>query len=125
MEKAKVIGVWTVIVLASLAFVISGIGKLSGVEMMHDSFAIMGLPVWFGYFIGVAEVAGGVGLFLRKTSAWAAAGLFIIMLGATYFHIAYAEPSAIPAVILAAMSAVIFIARRQDALFMASRAQTI
>lgn len=125
MKKAKSIGVWVLIVLASLAFVSAGIGKLAGVEMLHSSFAAMGLPVWFGYFIGAAEVAGGLGLYWRKTSAWAAAGLFIIMVGASYFHIAYQQPSVVPALILAALTVVIFLNRRQDAFLLAPRAQTI
>lgn len=117
MNKVKNIGVWVVIVLLSLAFVAAGSGKMMGVEQMHASFSMMGLPSWFGYFIGLAEIAGAVGLYLRKTSAWAAAGLFFVMIGAAYFHIAYAVPSAIPAIVLAALTALVFFSRRKEALF--------
>lgn len=124
MNKGQNIAVWGLIVLGSLAFIAAGIGKLSGVEMLHASFAAMGLPAWFGYFIGAAEVAGGLGLYWRKTSAWAAAGLFIIMLGAIYFHVVY-QPSAIPAVVLALITAVIFYNRRRDALFIGEQKQLV
>lgn len=87
-------------ILPGLAFIAAGIGKLMGVQMMHDSFAMMGLPAWFGYFIGTCELAGGLGLFLNSTRKLAAAGLSIIMLGAIYFHVAYAVPSAVPAIVL-------------------------
>ena len=91
------------IVLPSLAFAAAGVGKLSGNEQMHASFAAMGLPSWFGYFIGVAELAGAVGLYLAGLRKLAAAGLAIIMVGGAYFHIAYSVPSPVPALILLAM----------------------
>lgn len=61
---------------------------------------MMGLPSWFGYFIVLAEAAGAVGLLLPRTRKLAAAGLAIIMVGAVYFHVAYAIPSAVPAAVL-------------------------
>ncbi len=91
------------IVLPSLAFAAAGVGKLSGSEQMHASFAAMGLPSWFGYFIGASELAGAVGLYLVGLRKLAAAGLAVIMVGAAYFHIAYGVPSPIPAIVLLAM----------------------
>ena len=117
MEKAKTVGVWVAIVLMSLAFLAAGSAKLAGVPMMHAEFATMGLPDWFAYFIGAAEVAGALGLYVRQTSAWAAAGLFIITLGAIYFHLTYHVPSPIPAIVLAILAAIVFFARRKKAIF--------
>lgn len=91
------------IILPSLAFAGAGIGKLLGLPDLHASFAAMGLPSWFGYFIGAAELAGAVGLYLVGLRKLAAAGLAIIMAGAAYFHIAYGVPSPVPAIILLAM----------------------
>jgi putative oxidoreductase len=73
---------------AVLALIVgaAGIAKLMGVPMVHQSFGILGLPSWFGYFIGAAEVAGAIGLFIRPLSRLAAAGLAIIGAGAVYFH---------------------------------------
>ncbi len=122
MNKAKVVGVWGAIVLLSLAVIAAGSFKLMGTEEMHASFGMMGLPAWFGYFIGAAEVAGGIGLYIRRTSAWAAAGLLIIFLGAIYFHIAYAVPSAVPAVVLSGLAVIAIVSRRKDALFVATTA---
>ena len=73
--------------IVSLVVIGGGLAKLAGVEMVLMSFATLGLPAWFGTFIGAAEVAGGIGIWHRKTSALAAAGLSIIMLGAIYYHI--------------------------------------
>lgn len=91
------------IVLPALAFLAAGGAKLMGVPMVHQSFAAMGLPGWFGYFIGACEVAGAIGLFLPQVRKLAAAGLAIIMIGAVYFHLAYGVPSFVPAAVLLAM----------------------
>ena len=48
MSKAKKVGLWISLGLASLAFAAAGLAKLAGVEQMHMSFAAMGLPAWFG-----------------------------------------------------------------------------
>ncbi len=117
MSKAKAIVLWICIGLASLGFAAAGGAKLMGVEQVHMSFAIMGLPVWFGYFIGLSEVLGAIGLWLRKLSFYAASGLLIIMLGAIYFHLRFDEiPTAIPAVILSALLINIIFGRIGDRL---------
>ncbi|TPV54307.1 DoxX family protein [Aestuariibacter sp. GS-14] len=109
MSKPKKIMMLASLGLASLAFAAAGAAKLAGVEAVHTSFATMGLPVWFGYFVGLCELAGAIGIWLRRTRSFASAGLFIIMLGAIYFHVVYeAIPNAIPAIILAVLTAFIF-----------------
>lgn len=119
MEKIKPIAIWAVIGLAALAFVGAGSMKLMGTPEMHMSFANMGLPTWFGYFIGTCEVAGGIGLLIRKLSAPAAAGLAIIMLGALGYHVTFPPLMAgIGALILLILVVTIFINRRQDAMFL-------
>jgi len=117
MTKSKKIGLYLCLGLTRLAFAAAGVGKLMGVEQLHASFAAMGLPVWFGYFIGASEAAGAIGLWVRKLRTLAAAGLVIIMAGATYFHIFFATvPNAIPAIVLAALLiAVLFISRNKTA----------
>jgi len=117
MTKFKQYGLWAVIVLTAVAFLGGGIGKLMGVPMMHQSFATLGLPVLFGYFIGACEVAGAIGLFIRKLSALAAAGLAVIMVGAMYYHIMYDPKTFIAAAVLFVFSLIIFFARKKDSLF--------
>ncbi len=109
------IGLWICLGLSSAAFAAAGLAKLAGVEQLHMSFAAMGLPAWFGYFIGACEVAGAVGLWLRRTSVLASAGLFFIMLGAIYFHVVYdAVANAVPALVLALLMVFIFISRKNQ-----------
>lgn len=114
MEKVKKYGLLAIMGLTTFAFVAAGGMKLSGAEQMHASFAAMGLPIWFGYFIGACEVVGGIGIWVRKVSALAAAGLFVVMLGAVYFHVTNPPIEAgVPAMVLGLFAAVIFINRRK------------
>ena len=105
MNMLKKFGPFIFFILPAVAFAAAGVGKLMGVPMMHQSFSTMGLPSWFGYFIGACELAGAVGLLLLQTRKLAASGLVVIMLGAVYFHVAYSEPSAVPAIVLLALLA--------------------
>lgn len=105
------------LLLLALPMIMAGGAKLAGSPELHQSFAMMGLPDWFGYFIGAAELAAGIGLLVPRFSALAATGLVPIMLGAAYFHIAYAIPSAIPALIFTAMAIYAIIIRRKQAIW--------
>lgn len=56
------------------------------------------LPRWFQLFLGVAEVLAAVGLILPGATrilpqlvTWAAAGIMIVMVSATIWHLARAE----------------------------------
>ena len=80
---------WSAIALVVLYVGAGGLAKLAGVPYVHSSFPKLGLPAWFGYFIGVCEVLGCIGLFVRPLRALAAAGIGIIMVGATYYHAVY------------------------------------
>lgn len=101
--------------LLAIPMILAGFAKLAGVPELHQSFSMMGLPVWFGYFIGAAELAAGIGLFIPRVSVAAAVGLMPIMLGAAYFHIVYAVPSAIPAFMLFMLSIfVIYIQKKHN-----------
>jgi hypothetical protein len=79
---------WIVQVLLALLFLFAGGTKLIlPLEKMQGP---VSLPLWFLRFIGVAEVLGGLGLILPTLlrirpglAPLAAAGLVIIMIGAT------------------------------------------
>ena len=79
---------WIVQGLLALLFLFAGVMKfVMSVEEMTKE---MPLPGWFLHFIGVAEVLGGLGLILPGLTGirpdltpLAAAGLVIIMVGAT------------------------------------------
>ncbi|MFY9824460.1 MAG: DoxX family protein [Thermoanaerobaculia bacterium] len=79
---------WTLQVLLGLLFLFAGAMKF--IMPMAEMTKQMPLPPWFLYFIGVAEILGGLGLILPwllrirpGLTPLAAAGLTIIMIGAT------------------------------------------
>jgi putative oxidoreductase len=106
---------WIAILLVALYVGAGGIGKLAGVPYLHSSFPRLGLPSWFGYFIGVCEVLGPIGLFLRPFRALAATGIGIIMVGATYYHVVYTPIiQAAPAFVLLLLCVYIFFKAAKD-----------
>jgi putative oxidoreductase len=102
---------WILQVLLAVAFLAHGLLLLfppaSMVEMMNAS-----LARWFQIFIGVAEVLAAVGLTLpgiTRIQPWlvsaAAAGLMIVMISATVFHLQRGEiSSAITTLLLLLMA---------------------
>ncbi|MGB0898077.1 MAG: DoxX family protein [Psychrobium sp.] len=101
-------------VLLALPMILAGVAKLAGTPELHQSFEVMELPTWFGYFIGLCELAGGIGLLIPRLSALAAIALMPIMLGAAYFHIAYDVPSALPALIFTFLATIIASLRMKE-----------
>jgi len=118
MRDKKAIGTWIAVILLALPIGAAGVGKLMGVDMLHQSFKLMGLPEWFGYFIGLCELSGAIGLLIPRLSATAAAGILMIMLGAIGFHVAFTPLSAgVPALVLGLMATAIIFARKNDSVW--------
>jgi DoxX-like protein len=70
MEQAKDHRVSIATALVALYVGAGGIAKLLGVPYVHSSFAKLGLPDWFGYFIGACEVLGSIGLLARAPDSY-------------------------------------------------------
>jgi putative oxidoreductase len=108
---------WCAIALVALYVGAGGAAKLAGVPYVHSSFPKLGLPAWFGYFIGVCEVLGAVGLLVRPLRALAATGIGVIMVGATYYHAVYTPMAqATPAFVLVILCSYIFVRGWRDVL---------
>jgi peptidoglycan/LPS O-acetylase OafA/YrhL len=82
------VALWIIQVLLALLFLFGGGVKL--VLPLNEAATQLGLPVSFLRFIGVCEVLGGLGLVLPwllrirpGLTSLAAAGLIVIMIGAT------------------------------------------
>lgn len=97
---------WTLQVLLAALFLFAGAMKL--MMPIETLVAQSSLPGWFLLFIGVAEVLGALGLILpglahiqTRLTPLAAAGLVIIMFGATALTIAdgHVAPAMMPLVI--------------------------
>jgi putative oxidoreductase len=115
--KLQTYALWIAIALIVLYVGAGGAAKLASVPYVHSSFPKLGLPAWFGYFIGACEVLGCIALFIRPLRALAALGIGIIMVGATYYHSVYTPVfQAAPPFVLLILSAYIFWTTRRDLL---------
>jgi len=102
---------WVLQVLLALAFFAHGCLFLFPPAAIADQMNAS-LPRWFQLFLGVAEIVAAVGLTLpglTRIQPWlvsgAAAGLMIVMISATIFHVARGEVgSAITTVVLLALA---------------------
>jgi uncharacterized membrane protein YphA (DoxX/SURF4 family) len=82
---------WIVSALLALLFVVTGASKVFGIAPSPANFARWGLSPSFRYFIGAAEIAGGIGLLVPLVARFAAAGLLITMLGAIRTGVVFHE----------------------------------
>jgi uncharacterized membrane protein len=99
----------------AVAFLGVGAGKLIGAEQMVETFERFAFTTGFMRFIGAAEVAGAVGLFLPRLAPLAAGGLVLVTGGAVVQHAIY-DPiaQALPAAFLMVLSAFLAWARRAE-----------
>jgi uncharacterized membrane protein YphA (DoxX/SURF4 family) len=109
---------WIVQSLLAFAFVAVGAMKLFAYEKFKAQSEKKGptaITRGFAAFIGVAEVAGGIGIVLPMAtnitpslSLWAAVGLSTIMLLAIGFHLRRRESPAAPVILFALAVFVVF-----------------
>ena len=102
---------WVLQALLALAFFAHGCLFLFPPASIADQMNAS-LPRWFQLFLGVAEISAAVGLTLpgiARVQTWlvscAAAGIMIVMICATVYHVARGEVgSAVTTVVLLAMA---------------------
>jgi len=110
----KSAGLWIVRGLLALAFAGAGGAKLYGVPMLVESFQHIGLGQWFRYLTGALEVLGAILILTPSLAAFGAVLLICIMIGATVTHLFVVGGSAVPALVLLALSAVVAYAKRDQ-----------
>ena len=114
-SKIENYALWIAIALVVLYVGAGGAAKLVGVPYVHSSFPKLGLPPWFGYFIGGCEVLGSIALLIRPVRDLAALGIGGIMVGATYYHATYTPIfQAAPAFVLVILCGYIFWTARSE-----------
>jgi putative oxidoreductase len=106
------ISLWVVRGLLALAFVGAGGAKLYGVPMMVQEFEHIGLGQWFRYLTGALEVLGALLILTPSLAAFGALLLIGIMIGATIAHLFVIGGTAVPALVLLALSAIVAYAKR-------------
>lgn len=93
--------------LLTIAFVAAGLAKLSGAEMMVQTFEAVGVGQWFRYVTGAIEICGAALLWLRGREIFGAGLLGCTMAGAVLAHLFVIGPSAVPALVLGILCAVV------------------
>ena len=101
-------------VVVALAFASAGIFKLIGNEMMVATFEAVGVGQWFRYVTGIVELGAAVLLFVPGRQAFGAGVLVVTMIGAVLTHLFILGPSAMPAVVLGLLSAVVLYAHKDQ-----------
>ena len=107
-------GLLAIKIIIALAFLAAGTAKLIGVEMMVQTFAVIGWGQWFRYVTGAIQVVCAVLLFIPGWQARGAGLLVCTMIGAVIAHLVVLGPSAIPALVLGVMSAIVLYAHKDQ-----------
>jgi len=81
-HRAGTVALWTATVIPALSLGLAGVAKLSTHGEWDRLFVSWGYPIWFMFLIGVVEVLGAAGLFVRRTAWLSAYLLAAVMLGA-------------------------------------------
>lgn len=100
--------------LLTAAFLAAGATKLAGVDMMVGTFDAIGWGQWFRYLTGLIEVGAAILLWVPGLQALAALALVCTMIGAVIAHLAVLGPSALPALILGLLAAVLLWTHRSQ-----------
>jgi uncharacterized membrane protein YphA (DoxX/SURF4 family) len=87
----KSIGVWAPTVVLGLLFTLQGLAKFPASSPWPAMFKAWGLPSGFHLIVGVAELLGGLLLFVPRLAAYAAAILAAVMVGACLTHLVHGE----------------------------------
>ena len=108
---------WAAQILMGALFILLGCAKLAGGGVQE--FGLIGAGQWLRYFVGAAELAGGIGLLMPWLAGLAAAGLAADMAGASITNVTVLHnTSYVGMVLLTAPLCVVFAllayARRQQ-----------
>jgi uncharacterized membrane protein YphA (DoxX/SURF4 family) len=108
---------WALQILIGLFFVVaSAAPKLLGEAYAVQMFVDIGAGEWLRYFVGVVELAGGIGLLVARFAGAAALGLVGLMIGAVYTQVTVfdAPVTTVTPIVLGALCAGIAWVRRSE-----------
>ncbi|MEP1206685.1 MAG: DoxX family protein [Rhizobiaceae bacterium] len=119
MDNIQKYGLLAIKALLTLAFAAAGLAKLVGAEMMVATFDAVGVGQWFRYVTGLIEVGSAILLWMPGRQLLAAALLVCTMIGAVLAHLLIIGPSAVPAIVLGLLAAIVAYAHRDQPLLKA------
>ena len=99
--RYKTIGWWALKIIVAALFIAAASAKLAGVQQMVDEFNQIGLGQWFRFFTGVTEMMAGILLLVPATTAYAAAYLTLVCVGALIAQAFVLHGDVIHAIVLA------------------------
>jgi uncharacterized membrane protein YphA (DoxX/SURF4 family) len=121
-DRGLNVAAWIASVLLCVLFLYAGPPKWRGAAEPVEMFHQFGYSDGFRVFIGVCETLGGIALLFPIAAFWAACGLFVIMVGAVYSHLANGQAALVGAPVLAAfMLGFVAWVRRPQAMLLAPR----
>ena len=107
------ITLWMLRVLVAFIFLAAAAMKLSAQPMMVAEFQKVGLGQWFRYAVGLAELAGGAGVLLPRTTWVGAALLLLVDVGAFFAQVTTLHMDWIHTIVIGAiLVALIYFSRR-------------
>jgi len=112
--QRNAIGAWVLQGLLAAAFLAAGGAKLLGAAMMVQIFDQIGMGQWFRVVTGLVEVAGAVALLVPGLATLGAAWLGATMFFAVLTHLFILQSSAMPALILLTLNALVVWLRRDQ-----------
>lgn len=104
---------WGARVVLALVFLGAGAAKLGGDPAMVTMFEDVGAGQWLRYLVGGVELAGAVGVLVPRLAVHAAAGLALLMVGATATNVVVLASSPVLTLVLGAVAAGVAVVLRR------------
>lgn len=121
MQKAKKITFWVATIWLALGLTATGIAQLAGADGQGgaDMIAKLGYPAYLMPLLGVWKLLAVAALLIPRyplLKEWAYAGVFFLMSGAIYSHIAAHDPAVevLPGLLLLVLSTLSWLLRPQS-----------
>ncbi len=100
----------------TLVFMAAAGTKLAGLSMMVETFEAIGWGQWFRYVTAFVELGSAALLWFPRMQAVGAGLLMTTMICGALFHVFVIGPSAVPALILAGLCAIVVVIHRDQLL---------
>lgn len=105
---------WVPRIVLALVFAGAGFSKVAGDPAMIELFSLIGAGQGLRYVVGTLEIAGAIGVLVPRLCGLAAAGLALLMIGATIVNVAVLGVSPVFTLFLFALAAVTVWLRRNQ-----------
>jgi len=105
---------WVPRIALALVFAGAGFSKLAGDPAMIELFTIIGAGQGLRYVVGTLEIAGAIGVLVPRLCGLAAAGLALLMIGATIVNVVVLGVSPVFTLFLFALAVVTVWLRRHQ-----------